>query len=276
MIRCRFDVAASHVPGFTPAVTWANKETFMRRVAAGIVVVMVTCGVAEAQDPSWPEAIADNSFFIEEAYNQDAGVVQHISGLYSNDGAHDFGFTQEWPLFGHAHQISYSVPYSWGGGENGIGDVMVNYRYQLRDVDDFAAIAPRLSLILPTGDEERGFGVGEPGLQVNLPISRRASAYLAWHVNVGATVFPDVDDLNAWHAGGSVVGLVSPKFNVLFEVLHVEGEGPAETTFNPGVRAAIDVGNLQIVPGFSVPITRSGGRSDAGAFFYLSFEHPFK
>ena len=34
--------------------------------------------IAEAQESRPIDGIADNSFLIEEAYNQEAGVVQHI------------------------------------------------------------------------------------------------------------------------------------------------------------------------------------------------------
>ena len=65
--------------------------------------------------PPWPEAIEDNSFFIEEAYNQEARVVQHISTFSYVAGAapeRDGSFTQEWPIGGQAHQLSYTIPYS--------------------------------------------------------------------------------------------------------------------------------------------------------------------
>jgi len=44
--------------------------------------------------------IEDNSFLIEEAYNQEAGVVQHIStfALQRGTRAWVYAFTQEWPL----------------------------------------------------------------------------------------------------------------------------------------------------------------------------------
>src|SRR4029077_1654514 len=49
------------------------------------------------------KGIQDNSFFIEEAYNQEPGVVQHIFNLpidFTN-GSREIApsFTQEWPVF---------------------------------------------------------------------------------------------------------------------------------------------------------------------------------
>src|SRR3954451_9723112 len=56
--------------------------------------------------------IEDNSFLIEEAYNQERNVIQHISSFTrlweSKDWA--YSFTQEWPFPGHEkHQLSYTV-----------------------------------------------------------------------------------------------------------------------------------------------------------------------
>src|SRR6266513_700741 len=80
-----------------------------------------------------PEPIKDNSFLIEEAYNQDAGVVQHIytftRPLTGRDWA--FTFTQEWPVHGMRHQVSYTVPmFHTGTGllaDEGVGDLAVHY-----------------------------------------------------------------------------------------------------------------------------------------------------
>ena len=44
-----------------------------------------------AQEASSTQPIADNSFLIEEAYNQEAGVVQHISTFSRPDGGGSLG-----------------------------------------------------------------------------------------------------------------------------------------------------------------------------------------
>ena len=104
--------------------------------------------------------IADNSFLIEEAYNQESGVVQHISTFSRPDGggAWDFGFTQEWPFRGMRHQLSYTVPVLQADGSGtGVGDILLNYRYQLvGDGEIPLHVAPRLSLILPNRQRGRG------------------------------------------------------------------------------------------------------------------------
>ena len=55
--------------------------------------------------------IEDNSFLIEEAYNQEPGVIQHISGFqYMKDKTWLCTFTDEWPVSGQEHQLSVTIP----------------------------------------------------------------------------------------------------------------------------------------------------------------------
>src|SRR6476660_5671996 len=94
--------------------------------------------VLESQQPA-PTAdsktpiIQDNSFLIEEAYNQEQGIVQHITTFMTHRGTSDFEaqFTQEWPVGGITHQLSYDLPLIRSNKQTGIGDIRINYRYQL-------------------------------------------------------------------------------------------------------------------------------------------------
>ena len=51
-------------------------------------------------DSSRPWEIQDNSFFVEEAFNQDPGVVQTFFGGAFNSSGWVMTFTQEWPVPG--------------------------------------------------------------------------------------------------------------------------------------------------------------------------------
>src|SRR3972149_3621681 len=62
-----------------------------------------------------PKNISDNSFLIEEAYNQEPGVVQHIFNWFptwDHTGGHrqDFAFqyVMELPLGSMRHQFSFN------------------------------------------------------------------------------------------------------------------------------------------------------------------------
>jgi hypothetical protein len=245
-------------------------------------------------------AIEDNSYFIEEAYNQEDRVVQHINnGRYSLLSSHDFAysFTQEWPVFSQKHQFSYSIGFSSlnSGNVFGLNDVMLNYRYQLTGHDAFITLAPRISLILPTGNAKKDLGTGVLGYQFNLPASKRISNAIVCHANAGYTLLPNVEstgtDNLVYHKtysfvnlGASMIWLITYRTNFMFEalynILHEAGESSDMVTdhqviVSPGFRHAFDIKNLQIVPGIAVPILFQKGDAEYGLFFYLSFEHPF-
>lgn len=245
-------------------------------------------------------AIEDNSFFVEEAYNQEEGVVQHISSAsYFRRPQENFffTFTQEWPVFSATHQFSYTLPYSWLNANHvhGIGDLMLNYRYQLLTGDQWASLAPRFSLLLPTGNSDEGLGWGVVGVQCNLPASKRISEPFVVHANLGFTVLPNVKGITlqgiqvrrtlwSYTGAGSLIWLAYPSLNVMLECAgsitsEIDDRGTVEhaTEFilSPAVRFALDVHELQIVPGIGIPVRFVRDERTAGIFLYLSFEHPF-
>src|SRR3954463_13408690 len=83
-------------------------------------------------------AIEDNSFMVEEAFNQEKNVIQHIN-LFTrtwNNKGWVYTFTDDWPFPGHdRHQMSATIPalqssdYPDNGA--GLGDIALNYRYQV-------------------------------------------------------------------------------------------------------------------------------------------------
>ncbi len=252
-----------------------------------VIITVLFTATLSAQE--FTKAIEDNSYFIEEAYNQEDRVVQHIvNGAAMKPGTMtEMSFTQEWPAFGRAHQLSISLPYlaQSAPSANGIGDMMVNYRYQAVDEPGFA-FSPRLSLILPTGDDAKGFGTGQAGMQVNLPISKRWTNEFITHANAGFTYVPDgvtvgsgKESYSDYFIGASVIYLTTQNFNVMCEVLHSNGGSASgrtgETIVSPGFRYAHDIGDLQIVPGLAFPFSFSSAGNMNGVFLYLSFEHPY-
>ena len=66
-------------------------------------------------------------FYVEEAYNQEPGVVQHIFNvpISFTDGSREITpvFTQEWPVFSQTHQFSYTIPYTFTENDNGLLDI---------------------------------------------------------------------------------------------------------------------------------------------------------
>ena len=253
---------------------------------------------SQAQTDS-AKPIQDNSFLIEEAYNQEDGVVQHINSFTRlRDGQWAYTFTQEWPVTGIKHQLSYTIPIARAASEvgktTGIGDIALNYRYQLiGDGDAGVAVAPRLSLLVPTGDEKKGLGAGGLGIQFNIPVSVVLSPLFVTHLNAGMTFTPAAKNasgakgnLQDYNLGQSLIWLASPNFNVMFEALWQNQEevvGPKRTErhnefqINPGIRWAYNFkSGLQIVPGVSLPVGLGPSEGQWGVMVYLSFEHSFK
>jgi hypothetical protein len=245
---------------------------------------------AQSADASDAGPIQDNSFFLEEAYNQESRVVQHISAFERPEGGDgSFTFTQEWPAFGQKHQLSVTLPFQ----RDGVGDVAINYRYQLiGSGEERIAFAPRLSLLLPSGNEEKENGSGATGVQVNLPLSTVLGPALVAHWNAGATYVPsarnaegDEADAGSFNLGGSVIWLARPTLNFLLEAVwesveEVVGPGRTDRTRSaflvPGVRWAHNFkSGLQIVPGIGVPIGIGSSAGEHAIFLYLSFEHPY-
>lgn len=224
-----------------------------------------------AQQPSAPAApapIADNSFLMEEAYNQEARVVQHINALLRFNGEWAYSFTQEWPVGSQRHQLSYTVPVT-----KGLGDVAINYRHQVA-FNERWAFSPRLSVILPTGNEAKGLGTGGTGFQANLPLSVTLSSALVTHWNAGVTLTPSIDE-TVYNAGASAIWRAHALVNVMLELVWSGTDAnDGVTLLNPGVRWAHNVGSLQIVPGVAVPLDLGPGQS-TGVFVYFSLEHPF-
>jgi hypothetical protein len=246
------------------------------------MIVVASGGAARAETP-----IRDNSFFVEEAYNQEPGVVQHISTMEAReDGGWQYGFTQEWPLGAQAHQLSFGLPLAHQDGRTGFGDLSVNYRWQVLGVTGGAlALAPRVTLILPTGGDAPG-AMAALGGQINLPLSLELGRSFVAHTNLGGTlVAPDdavMDGGARWNltAGQSVIWLLGDRFNLLAEATWTHAHDDAGTTdelvLSPGVRVAVDLpGGAQIVPGFAAPvhIDPSTGTAEADLYVYLSFEH---
>lgn len=243
-----------------------------------------------------PPKIQDNSFLVEEAYNQEAGVVQHIATFQVRRGSNDFelGFTQEWPVRSMKHQLSYDIPFVRIGSATGVGDIQINYRLQLKgDADAPIAIAPRLTLLLPTGNWKRSRGNGSIGGEVAIAGSFVLSSLLTTHTNVGFAFIPSAKNalgqkagVTEWAFGHSLIVTASSLIQPMLEAVYSRG---TEVTGNdrtstiesffvaPGVRAAVNFDSgLQVVPGLAVPLGIGPSSGQRGVFIYLSFEHAFR
>jgi len=236
------------------------------------------------------ERIEDNSFLLEEAYNQEPGVIQHISAFqYIRSKTWQYTFTEEWPVPGQKHQLSATVPFLSSRG-TGLGDIALNYRYQAVFTDRLA-FSPRFSLLLPTGSYREELGTGAPGYQLNLPLSFLVSRKIVTHYNLGITIVSNAKDADGseydlinYNYGLSMILLLYKNFNFMLEVAGNTVTTRTDNTsakmlntllINPGCRYAINFkSGLQIVPGIAFPIGMGDLKGEIWTFGYLSFEHP--
>ena len=261
----------------------------------------LAAGPADEKPKRPIDGISDNSFFIEESYNQEAGVVQHIFnaayGVSKFRGPEERTwnptFTQEWPVPDIRHQFSYTVPYnlieSGGQSRHGVGDVLLNYRFQAYyDEKTLTGFAPRFSLVLPTGDEKSGFGNNTLGYQWLLPFSTTIGDRWFLHANAGLTFLPDAGarpahDLLNCNLGASAVYCASERLNFMLEWVGAWNESPNDrgglrrdfaALISPGVRYAFNFAHeSQMVLGVGVPVGVTPAAPDVGVFLYFSFEH---
>src|ERR1700743_2255368 len=100
------------------------------RLLSLLLLSLALCPATTAQPAAESETsppIQDNSFLVEEAYNQDFGVVQHTSTLTRLWNSKDLvsTFTQEWPAPGDPrHQLSYTLAWQHAGAFPGSGSDM--------------------------------------------------------------------------------------------------------------------------------------------------------
>ncbi|KHD87406.1 MAG: hypothetical protein OM95_14565 [Bdellovibrio sp. ArHS] len=263
----------------------------MRNFAVLNIFALMMTSLAQAQ-------VKDNSFLIEEAYNQEPGVVQFIQTYQHMNPTNDwtYNFTSEIPITDETHQFSFVVPVMKQTGDAGqndetqIGDILLNYRYQLLNTE-MLAMAPRLSLILPTGDFKKGFGSGAVGVQFNQAVSIAINDRWTNHWNAGFTYTPNAQDSNedtanvfGFNFGSSVIYNYTPKTNFLCEFVFNSNEsviGPdmktAASTYYvvPGIRSAFQAGQeTEIVPGIGalLGIGPSAEDHETGVIVYLSIE----
>ena len=265
---------------------------FALRLPVALAAVLCFAAPLGAQGGAEEFPLRDNSFFIEEAFNQEPGKVQTKLRFFRVEEDPELWIGQEWPLGSRRHQLSYYLPFVTDP-ESGLfeySDVRLTYGLQaLEEGPGRPAFAPRLTAILPTAREEDEQGRGTPGLEVLLPASKRfGDLYL--HANLGAAQRFGVDagtgeeTLFTPFVGGSAVVQVSPGLNLLLETRadfqqQVTGAGTTgrETRWllNPGVRFGRQFGENQLVAGAAAPMGLAGPLREVGFFGYVSYELSF-
>ena len=270
-------------------------------VAAFIVAILCSAAVSAqtatpAKAASAPFEIIDNSFLVEEAFNQEAGIFQNIADMVFVDGNWGFNFTQEWPASSRRsiscrtrcrrsttetdpasaiRKSTIGISYGWRARTAGIFAAR-----QPGGADGRRAATPRIRIAGPAGQ----------------PAVQQAGNDWYWHWNAGVTWLPRAESLDPAPNTDTRVDLMSPflaasgiyrvrqMFNLMlesvlrFDELVDETGTRRETAFilSPGFRGGWNIGEQQLIVGAAVPITWVDGETEPGLLLYLSYELPFK
>jgi hypothetical protein len=260
----------------------------------GFITLICQLSFSVAQDTTivqnhWrnqPMSIEDNSFLVEEAFNQSPGVIQYTVINQVNRGIAELNLECEMPLKGEFHQLSVSIPAKVFQSTVGIEDIMISYRPLLLDRHRWAMVTPRVSVILPTGKVSRGFGDGSWGIECNVALTKQLSRRLISHVNVGSSSsFKKMQEqlhqnrLHYESAGTSLIFAAAKGLDLMAEVTtsNVKLDSNAASTWNfignPGFRFCLKMNQFLVVPGMSAPFTLLSGRATVSeVLIYISIE----
>ncbi len=243
---------------------------------------------------AYSAAIEDNSFLLEEAFNQEWGVYQFIQKYQTSEraGGYEYSFENEIPITDKTHQFSYEFSYlrAEKGGPEAISDVTLNYRLQPFNKDG-VLLSERFGLILPTGRVEKDAGNGVYGFEFMHAASIFINDQFITHFNAGFNVLPHAktsgtdkrNTLSGFTAGSSIIYMHNDWVNFMLEGLLESGQSTlpdgtvsseSSFTLNPGMRFAFDLDwkETQIVPGISFPTDILNRPQEHGVLFYLSIE----
>lgn len=257
-----------------------NRTHALRTVCILLLPLLALAAPAAAQEggeAEGPEPIEANGFFVEEAYNQEEGMLQQIAtAMGVRHGAWSGEFSQEWPLFSVRHQLDVAVQVAEDEGVTGAG---AEYRYLLvGGVGEPFSLSPGVEASW-SRDEDAW------ELEAVLPASVRLGETLVANTNVGVSFA--ADDLGGRPGltlGEGLVWRATPRMNLLMEAVFnrgeplLQGEDGEDRSFvvSPGVQYAFALGDdVQLVPGVAFPVGVGPSDGQRAVMLYLSLEHPF-
>ena len=129
-------------------------------------------------DPRPAAGLQDNSFLIEEAYNQEAGVVQHVGSLPPAEPRLGVSpSTEEWPIRSQTHQFSYTRALSLAAqrghaAASAISNSSYRYPGAQRDRDPAGIRSAIHASSCRPATTARGPAFDSYGYQINLPVSK--------------------------------------------------------------------------------------------------------
>jgi hypothetical protein len=198
-------------------------------IAAGLLVALMTVGVAEAEDAHEPAGAAglralDVSLSTSADYSQGRYGTAHTTQILSVPTALTWHATDRLDLtltipylWEHGHQILAGVgaaraptqPTQQARTESGLGDILLEGEYALLEESDWVPeFSPFLEIKFPTADSRRGLGTGEFDETLGVNVEQSLGDRWTTHVTVSYTFVGSpphnaLDNSFAWSVGVS-------------------------------------------------------------------------
>jgi mono/diheme cytochrome c family protein len=241
-------------------------------------------------NPDWPrgELNLPRALFTEKAYPEDEAVITTTVNTEGNSSiGTKFLYEQR---FGTRNQMELSLPLYRAdlgdplGWESGAGDLAIAYKRAMRhSLERGSIFTLGAELVLPTGDEARGFGSGTTVLEPYLAYGKLLGRMQASFVQLQAlTELPAdrsrSDEGQVRVAFGRTMTSGGPfgrAWTPMLEVLAArELESGADTNYDVVPQFQVTLSKRQHVianAGFRVPVNNTSGR-DTQFIFYLLWD----
>jgi hypothetical protein len=249
------------------------------RILPLLLLALAAPAAAQTGGGEGAEPIEVNGFFVEEAYNQEAGILQQIATFTAvRHGGWSADLSQEWPLFSERHQLDLALRVGQDAGLTGAG---AEYRYLLTGGED-AVFSLSPGIEAAWSREE-----GEWELEAVLPASVQLTETLVANTNVGVSfAVEDFGGKPGLTVGEGLIWRAHPRLNLLVEAVWSRGEpllgeeqAGEDRSFvvSPGLQYAFSLGDdVQLVPGIAFPVGVGPSDGQRAVMLYLSLEHPFR
>jgi len=184
-------------------------------------VSLVLCGTVTA-DPIRTRATYENRFprweQVEAGVNfdyLDTGDSPFNAEIFSTAAYIRYGVLDNLAIMAEIPYVDISGPF--GQSEAGLGDILLEV--QLRAYEDilgYPYFLPHVSVTLPTGDDDKGLGEGDPVVFGGMTWGTQIRDWLGFALDVSYRVNPN--DNNQLVVGNSWIWEVSNQFALLGEV----------------------------------------------------------
>jgi len=268
------------VRGFKELMPAFGEALEAKQIEAAIAQIRTFC-----TDVRWPrgELNLPRALFTEKAYPEDEAVITTTwIGEGPDSISHEFVWEQR---FGPLNQMEISMPITRAevgdeGWQSGAGDLGIGVKHTLRhSLDRGAVLAVGGELVLPTGDETKGFGnettVLEAFVLYGKMLPRDSFLQVQGIVEMPSDSALD-DELVARAVYGKTWTADAPfgrSFTPMIEVLAArELTGGAETEWDIAPQVQISLSQRQHVigaVGVRQPVTDRGNRPTEFVFYLL-------